>query len=241
MIQTTCGCASRYPLLLTDDTLGGEVICPYSGTAFRVYGGKPFGAAEWRACPEPELLRQCVGLLGHRFSARKRRLLACACCRRHWQLLADERSRAAVGAAERYADGQARRRELFAAWEGAQTVVAASGARVLPPTWARIAASCAEEPVARFWPLRDLREVPTEALLDLVRDLLGNPFRPLVRRAFPPSIVGLAEACHEGDHALYPVLADALADLGEDEPSEHCRTANHVRGCHVVDWVMGRT
>jgi hypothetical protein len=41
-----------------------------------------------------------------------------------------------------------------------------------------------------------------------------------------------------------PILADALQDAGCDNPDilEHCReaTAAHVRGCWVVDLVLGR-
>ena len=117
--------------------------------------------------------------------------------------------------------------------------MSASGARTLP-TWARISASCAEEPVGRAWPLRDLRELETPALLGVVRDLLGNPFHPLAARSFPPPLVGLAQACHDGDHVLYGLLADALDDLGEEGLANHCREPEHARGCHVVDWIMGR-
>lgn len=55
---------------------------------------------------------------------RKLRLFACACVRRVWHLLEDDRSRAAVEVAERYADGLARSDELDAA--GDEAGVAAS-------------------------------------------------------------------------------------------------------------------
>src|SRR5690348_1969368 len=68
--------------------------------------------AEWRGCDDPQEMLQS---LGDRATERKLRLFLCACCRRVWDLLTDPRSRAAVEAAERYADGRADRRELAAA------------------------------------------------------------------------------------------------------------------------------
>jgi hypothetical protein len=82
-----------------------------------------------------------------------------------------------------------------------------------------------------------------EARIDpcgIARDLFGNPFRPLPRRHLPAHVVALARSIDEGDPGLCPLLADALADLGEDLAAEHCRQPRHFRGCHVVDWALGR-
>jgi hypothetical protein len=70
--------------------------------------------AEWLACTTPHLmLRHLKGRATDR--KRKLRLFAVACCRRIWQLLADEASRLAVEVSERYADGEANLEELLAA------------------------------------------------------------------------------------------------------------------------------
>jgi hypothetical protein len=58
------------------------------------------------------------------------------------------------------------------------------------------------------------------------------------------SVVALARGMYEArDFAPMPVLADALEDAGCAEPDilAHCRGAGpHVRGCWVVDLVLGK-
>jgi hypothetical protein len=81
----------------------------------------------------------------------------------------------------------------------------------------------------------------------LLRDIFGNPYRPV---KFKPAwrtaaVVGLAQALYESrDFAAMPVLADALEDAGCDDAAvlAHCRgpRAFHVRGCWVVDLILGR-
>ncbi|HEX3148247.1 MAG TPA: hypothetical protein VHR66_09185 [Gemmataceae bacterium] len=80
----------------------------------------------------------------------------------------------------------------------------------------------------------------------LVRDLFANPFRPV---AFDPrwrtsDSVGVARGIYQ--HRAFdrmPILADALMDAGCDDTAilDHCRGLGpHVRGCWVVDLVLGK-
>jgi hypothetical protein len=90
---------------------------------------------------------------------------------------------------------------------------------------------------------RAIREAVTEevaAHVAILRDLFGTPYRPLAKRKFPGDVRGLAQSCADGDWGALPILIDALADLGEEAAAEHLRQPLHVRGCHVVDWVLGR-
>jgi hypothetical protein len=81
---------------------------------------------------------------------------------------------------------------------------------------------------------------------DLLRDIFGNPFRPVV---FSPAwrsetVVALASAVYaERAFDRMPILADALEEAGCDHPDvlSHCRGPGpHVRGCWVVDAVLGK-
>ncbi|MCI0457932.1 MAG: hypothetical protein L0Z62_13275 [Gemmataceae bacterium] len=84
---------------------------------------------------------------------------------------------------------------------------------------------------------------------DLLRDIFGNPFRPLSldRRLLAGSgrtLRRLAEAIYEErTFDELPILADALEEAGCTDRTilDHCRgTAEHVRGCWVVDLVLGK-
>jgi hypothetical protein len=100
-------------------------------------------------------------------------------------------------------------------------------------------------PPAIDWQLMSASELAIQAAL--LRDIFGNPFRPV---AFAPSwrtstAVGLARTMFESrDFAAMPVLADALEEAGCDNPDvlAHCRGPGpHVRGCWVVDLVLGKS
>ena len=80
----------------------------------------------------------------------------------------------------------------------------------------------------------------------LTRCVFGNPFRPVaVDPAWlTPAVVALARGIYE-ERAFdrMPILADALQDAGcdNDDILNHCRDDGpHVRGCWVVDLVLGK-
>jgi len=80
----------------------------------------------------------------------------------------------------------------------------------------------------------------------MIRDIFGNPFR---RVAFSPewrtsTVIALATGVYESrDFSAMPILADALQDAGcgNADVLDHCRgDGTHVRGCWVVDAILGK-
>src|SRR5262249_28221863 len=93
----------------------------------------------------------------------------------------------------------------------------------------------------------DQEEAERAAQCEVVRDIFGNPFRRITARAAWLSSTLTALACQmyeSRDFSPMPILADALQDTGCDNPDilDHCRdtSATHVRGCWVVDLVLGK-
>jgi hypothetical protein len=86
-------------------------------------------------------------------------------------------------------------------------------------------------------------EMPPDA--DNVRCIFGNPFRRCAvdaRWRTPTALAVAREMYESGDFSPAGVLADALEDAGCDDGQllGHLRgPAPHVRGCHVVDLLLG--
>jgi hypothetical protein len=195
--------------------------------------------AEWLAGEAP------VPMLEHlrgKASDRKLRLFACACVRHIWDLLATTQSgalgRHAIRVAERYADGLATPDELARAHGDSGWVpVPVARAASQPEAW------------QAAWDVLHLRLLDGPAHAALLRELFGNPFRPV---SVPPAwrewngrtIPKLAAALYaERRFAEMPVLADALEEAGCTDQAllDHCRRAGeHVRGCWVVDLLAGK-
>jgi hypothetical protein len=178
---------------------------------------------------------------------RKLRLFGCACCRLIWHLIPEGPCRQAVETAERYADGQVTKQEMRAALEpglaqllAVQAVFRAASPQALMAAWAVTDASRA---LHGGWVHDD------GVFCVLLRDVFGNPFRPapLQRHwgtANAGAAVNLAGAIYdERAFDRLPLLADALEDAGCDSAAilDHCRGSGpHVRGCWVVDQLLGK-
>jgi hypothetical protein len=224
-------------------------------------------ARRWQEAQSPAELLGCLERL--RPSDRKLRLAMCAALRRLWPLLLDERSRGAVAAVERFADGligdsehRARGREALDAYndsrpDGHDPGVANAALIVTyqsPPHSGREAAAAVFEDCraacARNRHLGLDPEAEQEAHCRILRCVFGDPFRPEAPgadgwRAWGGGAAGhLARVIYdERRFGELPVLADALEEAGCAEPAvlAHCREpADHVRGCWVVDLVLGR-
>jgi hypothetical protein len=78
------------------------------------------------------------------------------------------------------------------------------------------------------------------------REVFGNPFRsiPFSSDWRTETALGLARQVYASrDFSTMPILADALQDAGCDNAAilDHCRGPGpHVRGCWVVDLVIGK-
>jgi hypothetical protein len=175
-----------------------------------------------------------------------------------------------VGTAERFADGDAGPEELEAAFRAARDAFAEDLLSLqdgpgLYPQGALEAAWFAAHPAARTSAekaaasaaygvatvTQDVWDLMAEraAQSDLARDLLGNPFRPATLDpawlAWKGGAVrSLAVSVYEArDYGRLPILADALEDAGcgSRDILDHCRGPGaHVRGCWVVDLLLGK-
>jgi hypothetical protein len=228
--------------------------------------------AAWLACTDPwkmleflhsrgmVRLRAGEGLSG---MDRKLRLFACACCRSVWHQMPDEKSRAAVQVAERFADWRATIEELNAARAAAEGSAGAAaqaasrlaGWEVMPLQGAARWKGGARRRLGAIEAARIIAtRVASDALggqCDLLRDIFGKLFRPV--RPLGDSVLGwngatvrrTAEGIYEESaFDRLPILADALLDSGceDEELIAHCRSAGpHVRGCWAVDAILGKS
>jgi hypothetical protein len=215
--------------------------------------------AEWMRCSRPKVM---LRWLKHRVSDRKLRLLGCACCRHCWQLITDSRLRDAVETSERFADGLATvdklrevrslgRVALHDAEAAYRSTRIGSDESSRAKLTVQIAGAALRTGVAESLPLiAAVKGIHQKPLAGLMRDIFGpTPFRPVT---VDPcwltwnggTVPNLAQVIYdERRFQDLPVLADALEEAGCDNADilAHCRQpGEHVRGCWVVDLLLGR-
>ena len=218
---------------------------------------------EWRSAIAPNSNEAVVAFVEYLVtcpSNRKKRLLACACSRHCWPILLASGNKlrgwyrqlndwlpAAIDTSEAFADGNSDKKNLRNAWPthsggGPYNIardVCSSRARrtigVLHGLWAVFA----EEGLSN----------PFENFVLFARDIFGNPFR---HSTISPewltwnngTIPKLAQTIYdERRYDIMPILGDALEDAGctDAQILEHCRGPGpHVRGCWVVDLILGK-
>jgi hypothetical protein len=220
---------------------------------------------EWLTCNDPERM---LAFLGVNVNTRKLRLFCCASCRRCWPFL-DERSRRAISMGEQDAENAIDGVEVKAAVSAAHQAEAdAYTAAAGDEDDIRYLAACAasdsiNDPQDSATFVVRIATGASKLLLNsgranhdgpplstLLRDIIGNPFRPATvdpvwLRWNYGCVVELARAIYDErafDHL--PILADALEDAGCDNADilAHCRgDGPHVRGCWVVDLLLGKS
>jgi hypothetical protein len=225
---------------------------------------------EWLSGADP------AGMLNHigeQASDRKLRLFACACARRFWRLLRYPRPREAIEIAERFAEGRASSTHMEQARQQAD-LSAMTAPQFEVYAYMSAAATVADLPLeaaqnarenARLMAVREASQevAPWEdevrinaeasaaecrAQCELVRELFGNPFRPVVLKRLwldwsNGAVSSMARVIFDGEQFdELPYLADALLDAGCDDENllRHLRNpAGHVRGCWALDALLG--
>ncbi len=220
--------------------------------------------AEWLAGDQPVPM---LHHLGEGASPRKRRLLAAAFCRAVWKWLDRAASRAAIEVAERRADGKATKREMTEARKAARAAVKGHKPLSCREAAASACLNAVEETdgvaectfsymyAAIAFNRLTWRRVHADAATQAarVREVLGNPFRPVAFLAEwrTPAALTLAEAAYDErslpsghlDPARLVVLSDAVEEAGcaDADFLAHLRSPGpHVRGCWALDLVLGR-
>jgi hypothetical protein len=208
--------------------------------------------AQWLATKDPTKL---LAEVRRKAGDRKVRLFFCACARLAWDIL-DDVCRKAVEAAERFADGKLTLPRLRARENAAWTLVPRGEEKGAEVCAIKIAWQSAYHPPEAD-PATFLRRAGRAmrrrnhraTLVTLLRDVFGNPFRPLT--ADPSwlswrdgTVQNLAATIYdEQAFERMPILGDALEEAGctDGVLLEHCRGPGpHVRGCWALDALLNR-
>ncbi len=218
--------------------------------------------AEWLAATEPMPMLE---FLRAQASDRKLRLFACACCKSVAPLLQCNECFRVVEVGESYADGTVSELSVAEARKHARREwIDYDGYGYLADAASLVRSTVDHHPHQITWlcPAEMDRQAAEDGDQDeasifkalsqhqpcLLRCVFGNPFRPVTLPLpwLTSDVLSLAQGIYQ-DRAFdrMPILADALQDAGceNDDILNHCRDTNgvHVRGCWVVDHVLGKS
>jgi hypothetical protein len=201
----------------------------------------------WMSCP---LVAPMLALVRDTATERQLRLFACGCVRQLWAFVPpNPSSERVLIEAEKLAeerDGPVRKVR-----QRRTTVRTPEATTALGDAFEAASQAATQSVlVVRRGPNHRERERQGYELqyaqAELLRDIVGNPFRSIsVDPAWRTSTVRALAAGIYADHAFdrLPILADALMDAGCEHALilRHCRTAGvHGRGCWLIDALIGR-
>lgn len=212
--------------------------------------------SEWEQSNYP---RGMLEFVQSKTNDRKMRLFACACCRRFWDVLPDDRCRRFIETVEKYADGLVSDADLDRAYFAAEDAAKETG-NVHADNLIGLYGACATyeyqdsmrgviaERAAKLMASDSPYGITAEqaAQSTILRDIIGPA--PFENCTFEPAY-RVAEAI-----AIAREMYEACVFLNLQRLSEvlqHCGCANstllshcqqvspHVKGCWVVDLVLG--
>lgn len=207
---------------------------------------------EWLACRDARL---SLVFLEGKASKRKARLFACGLGRSLWPYLGDNRSRRVVEIAEMHADNLATKAELTAAEDASRDAIRGTASRIAswvgnhgPWQAARVVAMSIQQAQMEI-DAKDWRDQLAGRCRRFLHCVFANPFRRAT--VFPAwltwngsLLISMAQKMYDSrDFIDMPVLADALEEAGctNADILNHCRQpGEHVRGCWVVDLILGK-
>jgi hypothetical protein len=215
---------------------------------------------KWLACDDATKLLNWLTSRPNPPSDRRIRLFMVACARVIWDRIPVGEMRRAVEVAEMFSDAQTTLEELnrfrgqyYAPWMPTATAeqrISITDSQQISISTVAYATVYNPKAMARVqvtagW--RFIVEMTSSHQCPLLRDIIGNPFRPV---ALDPAwrttaVLGLADAIYA--HRAYdrlPILADALEEAGctNADLLAHCRGPGpHVRGCGAVDLILGKS
>lgn len=205
-------------------------------------GGTSMIERQWVCGKNP---KEMLAFVQDKSSNRRLRLFVCGYLRSYLHRYDDELSRRALEISERFADGLATTVEVEACRKEARIAVRQGN----EAAWLAVDAAFLNTSRALQRVFGDLTTAADRRTkVHLLHDLWGPlPFRSVAIGSswLTPSVFELAKLIYnEGAFDRLPDLADALENTGCDDACIlcHCREEGpHVRGCWLIDLILGKT